>query len=142
MKKTRNTLGQYAKGKLPVGTILGVVAILVIAIAIYTSNKKQPVATTVPVGDATFVQEDPRIAEYLASEEAKLQAKLSIYEKDRLEAISTNKANNAQMKLDYEVALKEELERNAKEMFKINANLDSIRKEQLEKAGIVSVKGH
>ena len=130
---TRNNLGQYTnkkyKGILPLLIIMAIIGVI-----LYLAGDKEPRA--VPVGDATFTQEaveDPRIAEYLASEEAKLQAQLHVYEEDRLTALETNKANLAEIEATYQTALKAEKERHAKEMFKVNSNLDSVRKEMLTK---------
>ena len=120
----------------------GIVALLIvmaiIGVILYFAGDNQDVATEVPVGDATYTQEaveDPRIQAYLASQEAKLQAQLHIYEEDRTTALQTNKDNLATIEAEYKAALKAETERHAKEMFKVNSNLDSVRKEILGNKG-------
>lgn len=133
---TRNNLGQYTnkkyKGILPLLIIMAIIGVI-----LYFAGDNEP--ATVPVEDVTFTQEaveDPRIAEYLASEEAKLQAQLHVYEEDRLTALETNKANLAEIEATYKASLKAETERHAKEMFKVNANLDSVRKQILTKPSL------
>ena len=133
---TRNNLGQYTnkkyKGILPLLIIMAIIGVI-----LYYAGDNEP--TTVPVRDATFTQEaveDPRIELYLRSEEAKLQAQLHVYEEDRLTALETNKTNVAEIEATYQAALKTEKERHAKEMFKVNASLDSVRKQILTKPSL------
>ena len=131
---TRNNLGQYTnkkyKGILPLLLIMAIIGVI-----LYLAGDND--AITVP--DATFTQEaveDPRVTDWLNSEEAKLQAQLHVYEEDRLTALETNKANVAEIEATYQTALKTEKERHAKEMFKVNANLDGVRKQILSKPSL------
>ena len=133
---TRNNLGQYTnkkyKGILPLLLIMAIIGVI-----LYFAGDNEP--STMPAVDATFTQEaveDPRVTDWLNSEEAKLQAQLHVYEEDRLTALETNKANVAEIEATYQTALKAEKERHAKEMFKVNSNLDGIRKQILNKPSL------
>lgn len=131
----RNPNGQYKRK--PKGILALLIIMAIIGVILYYAGDNEP--TTVPVRDATFTQEaveDPRIELYLRSEEAKLQAQLHVYEEDRLTALETNKANVAEIEATYQIALKAEKERHAKEMFKVNANLDGVRKQILTKPSL------
>ena len=133
---TRNNLGQFTykkyRGILPLLLIMAIIGVI-----LYFAGDNEP--TTVPVGDATFTQEaveDPRVTDWLNSEEAKLQAQLHVYEEDRLTALETNKANVAEIEATYKASLKAETERHAKEMFKVNSSLDGVRKQILSKPSL------
>ena len=128
----RNTNGQYKRK--PKGILALLLIMAIIGVILYLAGDNEP--TTMP---ATFTQEaveDPRIELYLRSEEAKLQAQLHVYEEDRLTALETNKTNVAEIEATYQAALKTEKERHAKEMFKVNANLDGVRKQILTKPSL------
>lgn len=133
--KIRNKKGQYTRGRISVGTIIAIIVIIFLVVVLTIAKNKDLSITEGGGGDNTYTQEaseDPRIDEYLRGEDARNQAKLVIYEQDRLVAIEANKANNSKIEQDYQTALKLEKERHAQEMLKINANLDSVRKATLQ----------
>jgi len=145
----RNTNKKGGKLK-SIATLLKVtglsVAIGFLVWAIYTGNTNK-LPSTSPVETAIYTQEieaqeDPRIAEYLASEEAKLVARESIYEKDRRNENASSTEILKQLEIDYKEAVRLEEKRHAQALTKINANIDAVRKDKLNLASSTSVKGN
>ena len=119
------TTGQYVKksrGLIPLFLILAI-----IGVALYFAGNKEEVVTE-PVAT-----EDPRFeAEFKARENTyRLQAKLAVYEKDRLQVIEEGKIQTSRIEAEYQASLKAEKDRYTKEIYKVNAQLDSVRKELL-----------
>lgn len=126
--QTRNTTTeQYSKkskGLLPL-----IIALALIGVALYMLGNK----TEAPVVTEQVATEDPRFeAEFKARENMyRLQAKLSVYEKDRLTVIEENKIQLSRIEAEYKQALADEKDRYTKDLYKVNAQLDSVRKELL-----------
>lgn len=125
--QTRNTKGQYTKkGK---GILPFIIVLALIGAALYFLGNK----TEAPVVIEEKATEDPRFeAEFKARENMyRLQAKLSVYEKDRLSVIEENKIQLSRIEAEYKQALADEKERYTKDLYKVNAQLDGVRKELL-----------
>lgn len=123
---TRNNQGQYTKknrGLIPLFFILAI-----IGVALYFAGNKEEV-----VIQETMSEMDKRIESDFKAKELsyKLQSKLSILEKDRLAVIEENKIQLSRIETEYKKALLDERDRNAKELFKVNSELDKVRKELL-----------
>lgn len=130
----RNPNGQYKRKPKGILALLLIMAIIGV-ILYYAGDNDKAIVIGTPVVEQEAT-EDPRVQAWLASQDAKLQAQLHIFEEDRTNAIQTNKDNIATIEATYKASLKAEAERNAKEMFKVNANLDGVRKEILNKPSL------
>jgi hypothetical protein len=106
-----------------------IIVLAIIGVALYMLGNKEEV----PVVTEQVATEDPRFeAEFKARENTyRLQAKLAVYEKDRLTVIEENKIQLARIETEYKEALAYEKDRHTKDLFKVNAQLDSVRKELL-----------
>jgi hypothetical protein len=134
---TRNKQGQYTKkgrGLLPLILILAIMGVVLYFTGIPGKNTQKPMVTE------QVAKEDPRFeAEFKAKENLyRLQSKLSVYEKDRLTVIEEGKIQTSRIETEYKKALAEEKDRYTKEIYKVNAQLDSVRKELLATSTVKS----
>jgi len=97
------------------------------AVALYSTKVESPVVVEVKA-ESDGAVEDPRIQEYLNSEEANIKARIHIAESDKVDAIAKNKENLSKIPKDSAWALKEEQYRHAMTMYKINRQLDELKK--------------
>lgn len=102
--------------------------LVLIGVGLYIAGSKEE-----EVIQETMSEMDKRIESDFKAKEIsyRLQSKLSILETDRLKVLEENKIQLSRIEAEYKKALLDERDRNAKELFKVNSELDKVRKEIL-----------
>lgn len=113
-----------------------IIVLALIGVALYALGNKEEVIVAPENKEAI---EDPRIAEYLASEEAKLQARLSIYEQDRLDILESDRLAVKAIEKKYNDDIAAQKLKRGAELKRINGQLDAVRQALL---GTTTVKGN